>query len=291
LKVAITGATGFTGQRVVRELLGRGHELRALVRRGRAPALPQGVTPLEGDLLNPATVIELLGPADAFVQAASLPPPDLDALVAGLPSRRPLRSVFFSSTSVATRRPAPWQAALVAGEEKIRASAANWTILRPTMIYGDVGDRNMSRLIRFVWRSPAVPLPGGGRSLIQPVHVDDVARAAVDALTCPRAERNEYEIPGAVAGTLREIVEYVGHLLGRRSPVLSLPLAPMAAAARLWSALRLPPRIRADQILRLTEDKAFSYERARADWGYTPRGWREGLGAEVEALRRAGWVR
>ena len=69
---------------------------------------------------------------------------------------------------------------------------------------------------------------------------------------------------------------------------MPLPIRPMAALAGAWSRLGLPPRLSAEQVLRLAEDKAFSYESARRDWGYSPRGWREGLTAEVRLLRDAG---
>jgi uncharacterized protein YbjT (DUF2867 family) len=74
---------------------------------------------------------------------------------------RPIRSVFFSSTALFTHLPAASKAVRLAAEEQVRALRTEWTILRPTMIYGAAGDRNMERLIRFLARSPVVPLPGG----------------------------------------------------------------------------------------------------------------------------------
>jgi nucleoside-diphosphate-sugar epimerase len=180
------------------------------------------------------------------------------------------RAVFFSSTSLFTRLPAASKPIRRAAEDRVRGMEGDWTILRPTMIYGYAGDRNMSRLIRFVARSPVVPLPGGGEALVQPVHVDDLARAAVDALECQRTAKREY------------------NLLHRRPLLLNMPLRPMARAAGLWHRLGFPPRLSAEQVLRLAEDKAFSLEDARRDWGYAPRGWRQGLASEVWSLRKAG---
>jgi nucleoside-diphosphate-sugar epimerase len=166
----------------------------------------------------------------------------------------------------------------------------DWTILRPTMIYGDSGDRNLSRLIRFVARSPIVPLPGGGGSLVQPVHVDDLGKAAVDALECKMAAMREYNLPGAQAASLRELVLHIAVLVGRRPFLLPLPLRPTAALAALWHRVGLPPHVSAEQVLRLAEDKAFSYDDARRDWGYSPRGIFEGLADEVRRLREEGCI-
>lgn len=291
MKVAIIGATGFTGGRVVRELLRRGDEVVALVRpSARRPFLPTGIGVIEGDMGDDRSLGALFEGAGAFVHVASLGFGQAQAVVDAVEERRVPRSVFFSSTAVFTRLPASSKAERLRAEQRVRVSRGDWTILRPTMIYGDAGDRNMSRLIKFVSRSPVIPLPGGGRGLIQPVHVEDLGRAAVDALHCERARRREYNLPGAMASPFREVVEYVRQLLGRRCAILSLPLRPAAFMIKLWSALRLPPRIQPEQVLRLEEDKAFSYEPARQDWGYAPQGWKDGLASEIEILRREGSI-
>jgi uncharacterized protein YbjT (DUF2867 family) len=199
--------------------------------------------------------------------------------------------VFFSSTSIYTKLPAASKAPRLDAEGKVRSLASAWTLLRPTMIYGAAGDRNMERLIRFMARSPVVPLPGGGNGLVQPVHVEDLGRAAVDALVCDKTHGRDYDLSGGEASPLRDLVQHVHALLGRRHFVLPLPIAPMAFAAGAWSVLGLPPRVKPEQIQRLAEDKAFSFEAARADWGYAPRSWREGLTAEVAALRASGSIR
>ena len=291
MRVALSGATGFTGRRVVAELLRRGHEVRALVRPASARRdLPAGLVRVEGDLADAHALASLLREADAFVHVASLGFGHADAVVGALESAGVRRAVFFSSTSLFTRLPAASKSVRLAAEDRVRSMAGDWTILRPTMIYGDAGDRNLSRLIRFVARSPVVPLPGGGRALVQPVHVEDLGQAAVDALACAKTACREYDLPGADAAPLRQLVDHVARELGRRPLVVPLPIRPMAALAGAWRRLGLPPRVSAEQVLRLAEDKAFSYESARRDWGYSPRGWREGLTAEVRLLRDAGWL-
>lgn len=292
MKVALTGATGFTGRRVVAELARRGHGIRALVRPplARACFLPPSVDLVAGDMADRHSLDALLEGADAFIHVASLGFGHADGVVGAVDARRVRRSVFFSSTSVFTRLPARSKAERERAEQRVRGSESAWTLLRPTLIYGDSGDRNLSRLIRFLARAPIVPLPGGGLALVQPVHVDDLGRAAVDALECERAQRREYNLPGAEASPLRALVEHLLRVLGRRPPLLPLPIGPAAFAARIWHALGLPPRVSEEQVRRLAEDKAFSYDDARRDWGYAPRGWREGLDAEVETLRREGWI-
>jgi uncharacterized protein YbjT (DUF2867 family) len=291
VKVAVSGATGFTGRRVVGELGRRGHAVVALVRpttTGRK--LPEAVRIVEGDMADPTALVRLLAGQDAFVHVASLGFGHAEAVASAVEAAGIERSVFFSSTAVYTRLPAASRVVRLAAEQRLRALPGSWTILRPTMIYGDAGDRNLSRLIRFVARSPIVPLPGGGRALIQPVHVEDLGKAAVDALECAATARREYDLPGGEAAPLRELVRHVGRLLGRPLLLLPLPLRPMARVAGLWHRCGLPPRVSSEQVLRLGEDKAFPFDEAHRDWGYAPRGFREGLAEEVRRLREIGFL-
>ena len=154
------------------------------------------------------------------------------------------------------------------------------------MIYGAAGDRNMERLIRFLARSPVVPVARrrDGRSSSRCTSRISAARPSTRCCA-EAAARTGVQPRGANPAPLRELVAHVAGLLGRKPLLVSVPVRPVAAALRVWRALRLPPRLTPEQVLRLAEDKAFPYEDARRDWGYAPRGWREGLAAEVAALR------
>src|SRR5258706_3015612 len=173
MKVAVTGATGFTGRRVVRELIARGLEVVALVRpkdgaaaEHRLEGQPR-LRVVEGDMGDAARLRTLLLGCDAYLHVASLGFGHASAVVGAVEECGVKRSVFFSSTSIFTRLPAASKSVRAGAEDRVRSLRSDWTVLRPTMIYGDAGDRNLSRLIRFLARWPVVPLPGGGRALIQ----------------------------------------------------------------------------------------------------------------------------
>lgn len=288
MRVLVTGASGFLGQHVTPLLVDRGHHVIALARSleaaDRVEAL--GAEAIGGDLDDEASVdgAFTLSKADALVNLASLGFGHAPAVVAAAAEARIVRAVFISTTAIFTTLDASSKLVRLAAEETVRLSGLDWTILRPTMIYGTPDDRNMARLLRLLRRSSIVPMPGGGRHLQQPVHVADVAQAVVAALESPASIGRAYDIAGPEALTLRKVVDEAAAALGRRASAVSLPLQPMVGAARLYERFARHPRLKPEQLERLAEDKAFDIGAARADLGYAPRSFRDGITDEAAML-------
>jgi uncharacterized protein YbjT (DUF2867 family) len=289
--IAVTGGTGFTGEHVVRELLAAGRTVRCLVRpTSDVSRVPDGVTLVKGTLEDAGSLRRLLDGAEALVKVSSLGFGHARAVLEACAETSVSRGIFFSTTSIFTKLPARSGHVRGEAEKQIEQSGLSWTILRPTMIYGSERDRNLSRLIRFLARTPAVPLPGGGRALIQPVQALDLARAVVSVLQTPATALRAYNLPGRAPAPLREVVGFLLRALGRRVPIISVPVRGAAAVAGLWQRTGLPPRVTREQVLRLAEDKAFEYEDAERDFGYRPGTWQEGLSLELERLRSIQWI-
>ena len=288
MRVLVTGASGFLGGSVVPDLVGRGHEVVALARGATAAAAVAGLGAevLWGDLDDPAGIDAAFSSsgADALVNLASLGFGHAPTVVNAAEEAGIERAVFVSTTAIFTSLPAASRAIRIAAEEAIQASGLRWTIVRPTMIYGRPGDRNMARLLAFVRRSPVVPIPGGGRRLIQPVHVDDLAGFIATVLEADAAVSRAYDVAGPEPLTLRQIVETAGQAAGRRPRLVSLPLGPAIAAVRAYERLSTKPRLKLEQLLRLDEDKAFDIS-AAVSLGYAPRSFADGIEEEAALLR------
>jgi nucleoside-diphosphate-sugar epimerase len=283
----VTGGSGFLGGFVIPRLRAHGHDVSALVRSGAAAARVErlGATPIPGNLDDPASVdsaFELSG-ADVLVNLASLGFGHAPSIVAAAEESGLRRAVFVSTTSIFTTLDTATKPVRVAAEEAIRSSRLDWTIVRPTMIYGAGGDRNMARLLRLLRTVPFVPVPGGGDRLQQPVHVEDVAAAVVAAAETPSAIRKAYDIAGPEPLTLRQVLGQAADAVGRPVRVVPLPLAPTVAAARVYERVAHRPRLRAEQLERLSEDKAFDITPARRDLGFDPRPFVDGIRQEAMA--------
>lgn len=283
----ITGGSGFLGGYVLREAVRRGHQVVALARSETAAAAVTalGARPLTGDLDDPHSVAGAFAKSgcEVLVNLASLGFGHAPAIVMAAERAGFSRAVFMSTTAVTTTLAARSKQIRVAAEQRVRDSALDWTILRPTMIYGDQGDRNLSRLLLLLRRAPVLPVPGGGH-LQQPVHVADVADAALSAARCPAAAARTYDVAGPEPLTFTELLRISARAVASRTRLVPVPLRPVIAAARGYELLCGSPRIRVEQVRRLAEDKAFVIDEAVRDLNYAPRSFADGIRAEAAGM-------
>jgi uncharacterized protein YbjT (DUF2867 family) len=299
MRLLVTGGSGFLGGYVLDEAARRGHQCVALARSSAAArkVAARGAVPLDGDLDDGAAPLARAfagARCDALVNLASLGFGHAPAIVAAAVGAGIDRAVFISTTAVNTALAARSKAVRLAAEETIRSSPLTWTILRPTMIYGAPGDRNLSRLLALLARasralpSPRLPLvlpvPGGGGRLQQPVHVADVAGAVLSAVERPAARTCCYDIAGPEPLTFTAMLRVSGAAVGCRVLVLPVPLAPVIALTRCYERAVRQPKIRAEQWARLAEDKAFPVDAAAGDLRYAPRPFGEGIREEAAAM-------
>jgi uncharacterized protein YbjT (DUF2867 family) len=213
---------------------------------------------------------------DTVVYCASMGFGHVPRLVSQLESAGIQRAVFVSTTAIFTSLPAPSRAVRLAAEEAVQSSRLDWTILRPTMIYGTARDRNVSRLLRVLKRWPVLPLCGN--ALWQPVHVEDVADAVLAALDEPRTHDRAYNVAGAEPLRFADLVRTAARALDRRVALVPVPLTAGVLAARLTGV------VTEEQVRRLAEDKAFAIDDAQRDFGYAPRTFAAGVQAEARLL-------
>ncbi|MDA0333537.1 MAG: NAD(P)H-binding protein [bacterium] len=263
----VTGATGYTGRRLVHRLVHSGHSVRVLVRPdSHVESLPEGIEILRGDLDDPATLRPALEGVSriyhlAHVRFTGNLMPHVPADVAHV--------VIVSSLRALSRVASPTVAQVLSGETAVAGARVPWTILRPSMIFGDGDDRNISRLVSRVRQGNWIPTMGR-HCLHQPVYVGDVVEAILACVEAPAARGQTYAIAGAMPLTWDALIHAVGDVVGQRPRQWPVPAA---VAARFLSALeatglRLP--IEAEQVWRMLEDKVYDIEPARRDLHFAP---------------------
>jgi len=296
MELLVTGAGGLTGHLFLEHLakVDRKFELTLLIRRDLnfdlTPTKNLKLICTQGDssVLETWKKILLVKNLQAIIHIASIhhTPVLLRSLVES--SHKP-RLVVIGTTGVYSQYN-QYSATYKSIEQQLQAYTGSYCLLRPTMIYGSHRDKNLHKLIRFGDRHQFFPVFGSGQSLLQPVHADDLAQALLAVLLNPQIE-GAYDLSGGTVVTFLELLALVEKLLGKPVRPLRIPYN-----LGLWSAtlaetfLGKRSPIRREQILRLQEDKAYSYEAAQRDFGYNPRSLEVGLTQEIEILRAEGII-
>lgn len=258
MRVVVAGGTGFIGRAAVARLLAAGHEVAVTTRdpAGRDPwdgrvARRQAFA---GDLLSLARAFT---GADVVVQCIQFPNHPVEAparghtylevdgrgtVVAVQAARRVgvRRFVYVSGAGAGQGRPQPWFRAKDQAEAALRESGLEAVVLRPSWVYGP-GDRSMSRFVFFCRHLPVVPVIGDGRNRVEPLLVDDLARALELAATRADAPGRTLELGGPERLSTDEILRTIQRLLGRSRPLLHHPAGLMRLLVRLLALLPEPP--------------------------------------------------
>jgi NADH dehydrogenase len=229
--IAVTGAPGFVGRHVVRELISRGHEVRGLVRPASEAGAVEGLQVVRGDIRNRAALEPLVSGAEAVVHlAASFSPQDdqtgiivegTQTLVAAAKETGVQRLVFMSCLG-AEAAAAPILAAKWTAETVVHSAKVPFVILRPSLVLG-VGDGVSRPLADLVRALPFIPIPGSGERRMQPVDVEDVARCIALAVERDDLVGETADLGGATYLTFRQLVDLVSGHLGAVKPKLLIP--------------------------------------------------------------------
>lgn len=273
--VHVIGANGRSGAALCRALAAAGRPTIAVIRRPQAwQALGIAAESRQADLADRPALAAAL--ADATVVVSCAHARHTQAILAAAP--RNARLVLLGST----RRFSRWHDAhgslVLAGEAALLASGRPGIMLHPTMIYGAEGENNVRRLAALMRRLPLLPLPGGGRNLVQPIHQDDLTRCLLAAIDHPWQAPRAMIVAGPTKLRYADFARAIARAAGMRRPlIVPVPAWLLMALAPLTALLPFLPRITPAEIRRLTEDKAFPILAMTATLGVTPIELADGL--------------
>jgi nucleoside-diphosphate-sugar epimerase len=283
MRLFVTGATGFTGSRLVPLLLQNGFQVCCLNRPSsdRSVLAQPEIEWVTGDVFHTDALSAAMQGTDTLINVVSLGFGHADSIIRAAQNAGIKRCIIISTTAIFTQLDARSKAMRVDAERVIKSSGLQYTILRPTMIYGSARDRNMWRLIQFMHDSPIVPIFGDGNSLQQPIHVDDVAHAILSCLQSERTIGKSYNIAGKYPLTYNAVLDTIAAHMKKRIWKLHIPYSPVVAVMKFFERLHLPLPIKAEQVLRLNENKNFDYTDAANDFGFVPLSVEEGIKMEL----------
>jgi nucleoside-diphosphate-sugar epimerase len=271
-KSLIIGGTGLVGSYIVEHRVRAGERPMAL---SRSRQSKPGIDWFRGDLEKPDSLefppfATLYCTADAILLPAALPRLFNPSLK---------RAVVFSSTSVITKQDTEVAAEretvrkLAEAEQKIAAACeqhnVGWTILRPTLIYTEGRDTNITPLSRLIRRFGFMPLVGGAPGLRQPVHAEDLAIGAISAAASSAAINKIYSLPGGETIAYREMIGRIFD--GLQQPRRMITVPPLLWRASFFFAKPLFPGANVAMGTRMMKDMVFDSKPAARDFGWNPR--------------------
>jgi NADH dehydrogenase len=251
--ILVTGATGFVGRALVRQLSAAGYRLRVLIRPSRrTPRLPRGV-PMEvavssladvrglRAVLRDVNVIFHLASAESQGSRANLFATDIEGtrnLATAAADAGIQRLIYLSHLDADRASAFPVFKAKGIAEEHIRHSGVPFTIIRSSVIFGPE-DHFTTVLASLLRAAPGIfPLPGNGQTLLQPIWVEDLVACLLWSLDHPDAENHTFEVGGSEFLSVREILETIMNATHTRRYLLSLsPLTLRALVIFLESTL------------------------------------------------------
>lgn len=298
--IFLTGAGGYIGRNLLPRLRERGQRVRCLLMANESldGAGGDGIEEVRGDLLHFDSFAARGDGVHTVVHcaAAMLPNPAEHIRTVNIEGTRNAvrfaqqhnarRFIYFSAVSAVYRNKNVYGESKAEAEALVAASGLDYTILRPTMVYGRDGGLHFQQLVRLLRRAPgALPVLGTGRARLQPVWVEDVARAVNLVLDEPRAIGKAYGVAGATVVTFDEYVDCISAVLGRRAPVkLHVPLPLCMVIGHAVERVVGPSFVSPAALRGVNEDATLDCRPFQDDCGYLPVTLEVGLRA---ALRPA----
>lgn len=157
------------------------------------------------------------------------------------------------------------------------------TILRPTMIYGDICDHNISKFIKMMDKMKIYPMIAGGKAKIQPVHARDLGKAYYDVLINPEKTKNEdYNLSGATEIEIKEMLKLISKKLNKKMIFITIPMWMSILAAYILKIISIGKINIVEKVLRMNETRIFDHKKATEAFGYSPIEFEEGLDREIQ---------
>lgn len=153
--------------------------------------------------------------------------------------------------------------------------------LRPTMIYGNVNDKNLIVFIKMVDKLRLFPVIDHGKNLLQPVNGRDLGQAYYQVL-CSSVNSGDYILSGEKPISMVEVFELISNKLKKKTKFVNVPLGLGVFMARCLKVATLGHVDYKEKIQRMGEDRSFPHTAAKEDFGYSPIDFEQGLNIEID---------
>ena len=290
--ILLTGATGFVGGNLLKEMFRQGLQVRCLVRNpSKAEAIRQfHVEIVKGDVTDKDSIAKALedGKIDTAVHLVGILAETGKAtfktihiegtgnMAAACKKGGVSRFIHISALGTRANARSEYHKTKWEAEELIRASGLEYTIFRPSVLFGKE-DKFVNLFAQIIKISPFIMIPGNGRNKMQPVSVKDIVSAMTMAVKDPQHIYKVYEIAGPEKLTFDQIIDTICRVMGKTRLKIHIPM-PLMRIGALAAECTLPkPPITRDQLLMLEEDNITENNALESIFGIKPIRFEEGI--------------
>ncbi|MBS3060403.1 MAG: NAD(P)-dependent oxidoreductase [DPANN group archaeon] len=287
MKILITGATGFIGQNLVMALAKKSkHNISVLVR--KTGAFPDNVQVILGNLVDSESLMKATKNIDVIVHLAAYVNIKnrrhseqtniigLENMLKAAKQNKVRHFIFFSTAVITSEIPGVYTQHKKIGEDLVRRNSLPYTIIRPSLVYGQYDNKNFGRMIALIKRHPIVPIVGSGKAKTQPVLVDDLVDVTIKAIE-KKPQNKVYFIAGPESITVNEMIKLVANQLGVTRHIIHIPIPIALGGLKFYLFFSRYPKIIKEQIVRMNEDKVYDITAAQNDFGFKPKNFASGI--------------
>ncbi len=299
MNILVTGATGFVGSHLLDKLqIGR-HRVRCIVAPFEMKAAQElksrGFEAVVADIMDRDQVMRAVPEGlDAVFHLAGILTEtrrvkfsDIHVkatrnLVDACVEKKVKRFIFTSAYGAAPDSQSANHRSKWECEKLIRMSGLDYTIVRPTIIFGR-GDRFTNLFAYEIRNHPFIPIPDGGRNSLQPIFVDDLAEAMSRCLKRDDTRFGEFDLGGHEIYTFREMVERIYAVVGIRRRMIPVPIPVMYVMGYLYELFSDRPMLTRDLVTLLKKEYVAEGNDITEVFGIKPVGFVEGMRTYLKA--------
>ena len=286
--ILVTGGSGFIGRRVTSRLMEGGNSVRVLARGQRRADQPSGVEVVRGDVVSAEGLSEAMSEVEKVIHLVAIIRESgsqtfeaviqqgTERLVEAAKVAGVKKFVYVSAIGAQDDPYYPYLRAKWAAERAVALSGLKFTILRPSIIFGE-GDEFINALAGLVRYNPVVPVAGDGKTKFQPLWVEDLVTCIVACLDEEAHGGQTLAVGGPEHLTYEEILDIVKEALGKSRIKVHVPLVVMRPLAQMMEWVLPKPPVTRDQLKMLALDNITETDSMMRGFGVQPRSLADSL--------------
>src|SRR5260370_11434202 len=286
--ILITGATGYIGRPLVARMVAQGERPRVLVRdvKRAAQILPTDKVELvQGDTLDPKALKAAVRGVDTIVHAAFITADHKEStgnhyedtnvrgtgnLIRAAKEAGVKRIIELSGLGTKQDKPGSYMQGRYLSEQMLKDSGLDWTIIQPSVLFGKDAPfiKGLAGLIR---SAPVVPLIGGGKTMFQPIYVEDVVTVIMKVLEDPaRTNGKTYTIGGPEYYSFSQIIDVLLHAMHKSRVKAYAPTLLVGVGAAVMEAVLPRPPLTSAAMALFSFNNTTDLNSVERDFAFTP---------------------